>query len=72
MNATDLAYTSAYELASLIRQKRLSAGRFKWWPQSGQEATCGLDPHELHLLLWNGNPMEVKTAPMWRRMVPAL
>ena len=25
MNATDLAYTSAYELASLIRQKRLSA-----------------------------------------------
>lgn len=53
-------------------QKRLSAGRFKWWPQSGQEPTCGLDPHELHLLLWNGNPTEVKTAPMWRRMVPAL
>ena len=22
-------------------QKRLSAGRFKWWPPSSQEATCG-------------------------------
>lgn len=54
-----------------ICQKRLSEGRFRWWPASGDQPACGLDPHQLQLLLWNGNPMEVKTAPMWRRLTPA-
>jgi len=49
-------------------QKRLSQGRFQWWPQPGEPAACGLDAHELQLLLWNGNPRSVKTAPMWRRI----
>jgi transposase len=51
-------------------QKRLSEGRFRWWPQSGDQPTYGLDAHQLQLLLWNGNPLEVKTAPMWRRLTP--
>jgi hypothetical protein len=29
-----------------------------------------LDAHQLQVLLWNGNPLEVKTAPMWRRLNP--
>ena len=52
-------------------QKRLSQGRFQWWPQSGGPPACGLDPHELQLLLWNGNPASAKTAPLWRRIAPA-
>jgi transposase len=49
-------------------QKRLSEGRFKWWPQKGGQAVYGLDAHQLQLLLWNGDPTEVKTAPLWRRL----
>jgi len=52
-------------------QKRLSQGRFQWWPQSGGQPARGLDPHELQLLLWNGNPTGAKTAPLWRRIAPA-
>ena len=51
-------------------QKRLSEGRFRWWPQARDQPLYGLDAHQLQLLLWNGNPLEVKTAPMWRRLTP--
>lgn len=53
-------------------QKRLSEGRFRWWPQSGDQAVYALDAHQLQLLLWNGNPLEVKTAPLWRRLTPTV
>jgi transposase len=49
-----------------LAQKRLSSGRFAWWPSAGQGATCRLDPHQLHLLFWNGDPSRVPAAPMWR------
>ena len=49
-------------------QKRLSQGRFRAWPQSGTSASLPLDPHELHLLLWNGDPTRAPTAPLWRRV----
>jgi transposase len=52
-------------------QKRLSEGRFQWWPQNGSQPICGLEAHQLQLLLWNGNPTEAKTAPLWRRIAPA-
>ena len=51
-------------------QKRLSEGRFRWWPQSGEQPVYALEAHQRQLLLWNGNPLEVKTAPMWRRLIP--
>jgi len=51
-------------------QKRLSEGRFKWWPASSQQPTCGLDAYQLQFLLWNGNPMDVKAAAMWRPIAP--
>lgn len=47
-------------------QKRLSSGRFGWWPKAGNEASLRVDPHQLHLLLWNGDPSRAKAAPMWR------
>jgi len=49
-------------------QKRLSEGRFQWWPSNGAESTRRLDPHELHLLLWNGDPTRAHASPMWRRL----
>ena len=47
-------------------EKRLSVGKFKWWPKEGHQGVTKLDVHELQLLLWNGNPAQAKAAPMWR------
>jgi len=52
-------------------QKRLSSGRFGWWPPAGAEATVGLAAHQLQSLLWNGNPGSVQAAPLWRPIIPA-
>jgi transposase len=49
-------------------QKRLSWGRFKWWPNHQGQAAHPLEAHELQLLLWNGDPTSAQTAPMWRRL----
>jgi transposase len=49
-----------------VAQKRLSAGKFAWWPGSAEHETVRLDPHELHLLLWNGDPSSAKAAALWR------
>ncbi len=51
-------------------QKRLSQGRFTWWPSPGRQPTLGLDVHQLQLLLWNGNPASAQAAPMWRAITP--
>ncbi len=47
-------------------QKRLSKGRFRWWPDANGGGSHSLDAHELQLLLWNGNPESAGVAPMWR------
>jgi hypothetical protein len=52
-------------------QKRLSQGRFGWWPSVGEAPTLGLDVHQLQLLIWNGNPSHAQAAPMWRPIAPA-
>jgi transposase len=49
-----------------LAQKRLSKGRFLWWP-SGKEATRALQAHQAQLLLAAGNP-ETEAAPVWRRI----
>jgi len=51
-------------------QKRLSEGRFQWWPRSKGSAVTGVEPHQLQLLLWNGDPSRAPAAPMWRALVP--
>jgi len=51
-----------------IAQKRLSQGRFSWWPKRADSAVQKLAAHELQLLLWNGNPDLAKVAPEWRRL----
>ena len=47
-------------------QKRLSRGRFRWWPTDGVGRQKTLMAHELQLLIWNGNPNGGQVAPLWR------
>ena len=47
-------------------QKRLSKGRFQWWPESGAEAVRELDARDLQLVVWNGNPNRAAMKPLWR------
>jgi len=49
-----------------MAQKRLSKGRFVWWP-TGKEAARTLQAHQAQLLLAAGNP-EAEAAPVWRRV----
>jgi transposase len=49
-----------------ICQKRLSRGRFTGWPKAAAGSALCLDAHQLHLLLWNGDPTQAKAAPLWR------
>jgi transposase len=48
-------------------QKRLSQGRFRWWPEDVGGIPGRLAVPELQLLLWNGNPMSAQVAPMWKK-----
>ena len=50
----------------LLCQKRLSSGRFNWWPEGGEGPSLRLEAHQLQLLLWNGDPAHANTAPLWR------
>ncbi len=47
-------------------QKRLSKGRFNWWPANGNTSLRPLAVHELQLLIWNGNPHKAHVAPLWK------
>jgi len=47
-------------------QKRLSKGRFDWWPRNGRSCLKQLAVHQLQLLIWNGDMQKVKVAPTWR------
>lgn len=49
-------------------QKRLSEGRFNWWPKESNDVVKHLVVHELQLMLWNGNPQLADAAPMWKKI----
>ena len=55
-------------------QKRLSSGRFQWWPRRGEKelelASYPLAAHELQCLLWNGNPKQLDGSTLWRPLQP--
>jgi transposase len=53
-------------------QKRMSKGRFRWWPSSQQEASSAtLAAHELQVLICAGDPTATQAAPVWRRVAAA-
>ena len=45
--------------------KRLSQGRFRWWPTT-TTPSVPLAARELTILLWNGFPDRAHMAPEWR------
>lgn len=47
-------------------QKRLSCGRFRYWPMRAGSAQHPLLAHELHVLLMAGDPDATGAAPPWR------
>ena len=49
-----------------IATKRLSKGRFKWWP-TGEEPAKTLRAHQAQLLLAAANP-EAEAPPVWRQV----
>lgn len=53
-------------------QKRLSKGRFRWWPPDRGQTTTLLEAHQLQLLVAAGNPAAAQAVPMWRRITPTL
>jgi transposase len=52
-------------------QKRLSQGHFQHRPQADAAGRVRLDPHQLHLLMGNGDPAQTGTAPLWRTVSPS-
>ena len=47
--------------------KRLSQGRFTWWPQS-TDTSARLAAREVLILLWNGNPQQARMADDWKKL----
>jgi transposase len=54
-----------------LATKRLSKGRFRWWPQvaeeRAEERTWMLRVHQAQVLFATGNP-DVDAAPEWRQI----
>lgn len=46
--------------------KRLSEGRFRYWPGRKGAACCELLAHQLQVLLAGGDPDATRAAPLWR------
>ena len=51
-------------------QKRLSTGRFRYWPGNPAEVSSTLEAHQLQVLLAAGDPAQ-PGAPAWKRVRPA-
>jgi hypothetical protein len=54
-------------LHSGLSYKRLSQGRFHWWP-TATAPSVRLSARELTVLLWNGFPERAQMAPEWRQV----
>jgi transposase len=54
-----------------LAHKRLSTGRFCWWPSGADQHAKALAAHQLQVLLCAGDPENTKAAPCWRPVEPA-
>lgn len=48
--------------------KRISKGRFRWWPSAADDEATTVEAHQLHVLLYAGDPAAARAAPTWRRV----
>ncbi|HXE08541.1 MAG TPA: IS66 family insertion sequence element accessory protein TnpB [Acidobacteriaceae bacterium] len=46
--------------------KRLSQGKFRWWPEAADSPTRRLEAWQAQLLLAAGDASRVQAAPVWR------
>jgi len=51
-----------------LLQKRLSKGKFDWWPKKADRSSANLAAYELQLLIWNGDPSKCGVSPAWREI----
>ena len=56
----------------VLFHKRLSSGRFRWWPASRAGLARTLEAHQLQVLLSAGNPEGIQAAPAWRPVSPVV
>jgi transposase len=49
-------------------QKRLSRGKFRFWPSSANAAVSELLAHEFQVLIFGGDPALAQGAPVWREV----
>jgi transposase len=50
--------------------KRLSSGKFRWWPRSATDPAKTLSAHQLQVLFSAGNPEATRATPVWRPVGP--
>jgi len=78
VTSTLLYYRSPWTLANFgediddgqgfwLCTKRLSQGRFTWWP-TAEGASAPLSARELAIVLWNGNPQQARMADDWKKL----
>jgi transposase len=53
-----------------LAQKRLSKGRFRWWPTSPDAPSARLLAHELQVLICGGDPGSTRVPAVWRSVGP--
>jgi transposase len=51
-----------------LAHKRLSTGRFRWWPAQAGHVAASLEAHQLQRLIMGGDPAARDAAPVWRRV----
>ncbi len=51
--------------------KRLSRGRFAFWPTASERPSRALEAHQVQLLLSAGDPAAGAVPEPWRRLAPA-
>lgn len=51
--------------------KRLSKGKFVWWPTHQGGPSASVEAHQLAVMLCAGDPDAVDAAPVWRPVAPA-
>jgi transposase len=56
-----------------LAHKRLSEGRFRWWPSGSDSGGAKrLAAHQLSVLFSAGNPLRTSAAPDWRSVSPGV
>ncbi len=53
-------------------QKRLSTGRFRYWPNGAGRSASELEAHELAVLLAGGDPGAARGVAVWRQVKVAV